>query len=180
MIELDVSKDNMAGVVMGKNVYLPWRGQRNVCLNVSFNEWLSFIREYGSILTDRTPVNYQKALNGGQMLTYRMYMFDVSWALYNEVMISANESCDATLIVPYFGEEYKSVSLQECVDRARALSSDLSMKCARRLSIAQPCVLSSPTERFSDWNYQLFLLSLYLHSFAYSKTMEKFNIMEVG
>lgn len=99
------NNENLASVLMGKNIMLPWRGQKDVVISVPYSEWLKFIRGYGSYLRHRGPLDYRKAAQFGNTdMSIRYFLYDISWAQYSELACSQNMAADATLILPYFDD----------------------------------------------------------------------------
>lgn len=84
-----VAKQNeLASILMGYTVDVGWRGQPDVIISVPYSSWKLFNKQYGELrvnVSDDTPT---------------MFMFDLSLALYNELLCSSAIGKDATLILP--------------------------------------------------------------------------------
>lgn len=102
---IKANHNNLASVLMGKNIWFPWRGQRDVVISVSYDDWFDFIVEFNTYFKYRTDMAYSEAVSEkGSLSSYKYFCNDISWALYNELCISANMQEDATLILPYFDD----------------------------------------------------------------------------
>lgn len=178
MTELVVTSNYMASFIMAKTVELPWRGQPNLICYIPYAEWLEFIQLNLPILSNRNPVNYNLALSktgeSREKLLFRYYMFDVGWSLYNEVMVSANSKYDATVILPLF-DDGMVYPLSRIKEEIALISSDTLNKYYQRFISANPKCIMVSLDMLSQWNYNLFLLSVYLQSYAYGN-ITKINI----
>lgn len=173
---IECTKDNLASVLMGKDTYVPWRGQRNLIIQIPFDEWFDFIKENRSILTARKPLNYELILGEqNEHRKYKFFMFDCSWALYNEVMCSANIGVDATIILPKFDTE-EIISKQEIFESAYRMTQDDYNTYSGKLARAFPHCPCLPSSVLSRWNSDILLLSVYLQSLAYSEKEVRQNI----
>lgn len=175
MYYLELNKDNMLSFLMGKNVSLPWRGQQDVCVYIPFDEWRKCISENLDILSKREPIHYKEAIERkSDKLLYRYFMYDCGWSLFNEVMLSSNAYSNATAIFPKF-DNGKSLSVEKLIEKTTALSSSDIDKYLNRYLGSYPKCINTPVECMTAWNYQLYLSSLYLQSFAYGE-VEHFTI----
>lgn len=176
MQEIITKSSNMMSVIMGKDIYLPWRGQSNVVVNIPYEEWKDFIKGNINVLRNRTPLDYEKILSSDkELLSYRYFMFDCGWSLYNEVMISANVFQSATAILPSFIDG-NNILFDSIISTAESISRADMNKYISRYTSANPKCCYVPIETLSNWNFSLLLLSLHIQSFAYSKCIEKINI----
>lgn len=118
------SRDNLASVLMGKNIQFPWRGQNNVVINVPFAEWLSFVQKYKVLLQYRKPLNYERMLQSqDEGIKVRYFLYDMSWALYSELACSSNVGKNATLILPYF-DDGEVISIIDVVKQIVAMGDE--------------------------------------------------------
>lgn len=180
MHEVYLAKDNLMSVVFGKDVWLPWRGQSCLSLYIPYSEWLLFRNEYKHILKDRQLPDYV-SLNSGtspEELQFRDYMFDVGWALYNEVMLSANKYKDATLILPMFEGVSESLTVIECANIASYFDEGEFNKYYNNFVNMIPNSTYVEWVDMSEWNQNLLYLSIYLQSFAYGD-IKKINVRRV-
>lgn len=168
-------RDNLASVLMGKNIQFPWRGQKDVVIIVPYSEWLKFIQEYGSYLQHRNPIDYNKALSQkGEDVSIRYFMYDVSWALYSELACSSNIQKDATLILPYF-DDGVNISIEDVMSSL----DELDMESVKRyhdylkaitrnyynlLGVADMSFGLVDLPNLSDWNKFIFKMCLFLQS----------------
>lgn len=182
------SKDNLASVIMGKNIQFPWRGQRGVIISVPFNEWKIFVRQYKDLLKYRKPLNFDRMFEiGTEEVQFRYFMFDISWALYSEIACSSNVGKDATLILPYF-EDGVSVSGLDILKKVNDTTEDNIIKWNNNLISATRNYYSLvdetdasfglvDTSNLSAWNMLAYKMCMYLQSKANNKVaMEKINI----
>lgn len=174
---LKCNVNNLASVLLGKGIYIPWRGQPDLLIQIPFNEWIQFTKRYRDTFNNRSPIKYSVIYEENVAIRqYRYYLFDCGWALYNEVMCSANMGLDATLILPNF-EDGSSISILDALEEARAMDDDTYNKYYRILARAKPLSPQVPFASLSTWNSQMLLLSVYLVASAYQKSSsEKFNI----
>lgn len=182
------SKDNLASVIMGKNIQFPWRGQRGVIISVPFNEWKIFVRQYKDLLKYRKPLNFDRMFEiGTEEVQFRYFMFDISWALYSEIACSSNIGKDATLILPYF-EDGVSVSGLDILKKINDTTEDNIIRWNNNLISATRNYYSLvdetdasfglvDTSSLSAWNMLAYKMCMYLQSKANNKVaMEKINI----
>lgn len=170
-----VNRDNLASVLMGKNIQFPWRGQRDVVISVPYNEWIKFIQEYGGYLQYRQPIDYKKALSlKGEDVSIRYFMYDVSWALYSELACSSNVQRDATLILPYF-DNGRDIS----IDEAMSILNEMDMATVTKYHSYLKAITRTyynlmgiddlrfglvDLPNLSDWNKFIFKMCLFLQS----------------
>lgn len=185
---LRASRNNLASVLMGKNIQFPWRGQRDVVITVPYEEWILFIREYSGYLNHRAPLDYRKALvDIGTDTSIRYFLYDISWAQYSELACSSNVSKDSTLILPHF-DNGRVVSMDEVMSVLKQLPSEDVIKCNNSLKAITRNyynLTDSPDMSFglvdlsnlSEWNMFVFRLCLYLQSKSNKKyKTEQINI----
>lgn len=185
---IKANSGNLACVLMGKNLQFPWRGQKDVVINVPYNEWLSFIEGYGSYLRYRSPLDYSKAVQQrGTDLSVRYFLYDISWAQYSELACSSNIQNDATLILPHFDDGI-FVSIANAMSDLDELSYEEVLKYHNRLRAITRnyynLIGSSDISfglvdisKLSEWNLFVFKICLYLQSKS-SNTIktEKINV----
>lgn len=185
---VNASRNNLASVLMGKNIQFPWRGQNNVVISVPYTEWLCFVQKYKTLLQYRKPLNYEKMLQSdNEGLRIRYFMYDVSWALYSELACSSNVGKNATLILPHF-DSGKVVSIGDVVSTVYSMSEDEiahyhnNLKAVTRNYYGlndevdmQYGLVSLPS--LSEWNTLIYKICIYLQSRSSNKVAtEKINI----
>lgn len=181
--------NNLASVLMGKNIQFPWRGQPNVIIRVPYSEWLEFVKDYRALLRYRRPLDYKRMLQSAdEGIKVRYFMYDISWALYSELACSSNTNNDATVILPDF-DDGKNISISEALNVVAQFDKDTldhyhnSLKAITRnyYNISDSMVdlqfglvnLST----LSEWNTLIFSLCIYLQSKSSNTTAtEKLNI----
>lgn len=152
------------------------RGQPDVLISVPFNEWETFVRENHDVLMYRTPLVYSKMYEEKYTeRSYRFFLFDCSWALYNEVMVCANLGLEASVIIPYW-EGGKFITVSEILDTVRKLPENEYIRLARKLIYAKPACPTIPFDSLSVWNNNVLSICIYLQLRAYDGKFEKFNI----
>ena len=170
------NENNLASVLMGKGVDLPWRGQRNVCILIPYDEWFSFIQNNKSMLGLRQPLQYDKILNSGSLARrYKYFMFECTWALYNEILISENNGKSCTLILPEFPDG-QSVSYEHILNEAKQMPQDVFQKNYKSLQIAKPSWGGLYHSNLIDWNWDNLRLCVYLHSLTFNPEQRKLNV----
>lgn len=170
------NKNNLASIIMGKNITFPWRGQSDILISVSFDEWFSFIKSHYELICNRSPLDYSKILNREAPIDrqIRFFWFEISWALYSELALSSNVSRDATLILPYFVEG-SPISIVDIIHEVNAMDSALVDKYHNNLKAATRNYynLLHDTDmafglvdlsQLSDWNMFVFKVCIYLQS----------------
>lgn len=182
------NRENLASILMGKNIQFPWRGQRDLIISIPFAEWKSFIQQYKAFLSYRPGLNYDSMLkseNEGMQIRY--FMYDISWALYSELACSSNIGKDATLILPYF-EDGRSVSMNELINELGKMDDDFIQLYYNKLKAATRNYYNLmgavdmqfgliDTSHLSQWNEFVFKVCIYLQSKSSNKfATEKFNI----
>lgn len=182
------SKDNLASIIMGKNITFPWRGQKDVLISVPFEEWLQFVKEHKVIIGNRKPLDYSKMLeSSSEEVKIRYFYYEMSWALFSELANSSNLGKDATLILPYFedGTNLELFDLLCEVERFDSTSKEKyhsSLKASTRnyynlLDDADSAYGLVDTNNLSTWNQLIFKICIYLQSRSSNKiTTEKLNI----
>ena len=181
-------RDNLASVLMGKNIQFPWRGQKDVVISIPYTEWLKFIQEYGSYLVHRTPIDYHKALvMQGEDVSVRYFMYDVSWALYSELACSSNVNRDSTLILPYF-DNGVHISIDDVFDILNQMDFDTVnryhgyLKSSTRnynnlMGIDDLAFGLVDLGNLSEWNKFIFKMCLFLQSRSSNKVKtERLNV----
>ncbi len=182
------SCDNLASVLMGKNIQFPWRGQRDVVISVSYIEWIKFIRNYYGYFVNRSPLNYQSAVSSvGTEVSLRYFWYDISWAQYSELACSSNIKEDATLILPHF-DDGRDITISDALSELDAFDYETISKFHSRLrgvtrnyfnligasDISFGLVNLS---NLSEWNSLVFKLCIYLQSRSDNRAKtEKLNI----
>lgn len=172
---IQCDKTNMACIILGKKVYTPLRGQPNVIIQIPFTEWLAFISENHTLL-DRQPLRYKMMLEEDNPLrTYKFFMFECSWVLYNEMTISAREGLDSTIILPYFekGTSLEFSLIKKEVSLFRKEDMELYYNKLLRTS---PSSYNVSLDSLSKWNMDILLLCIYLQSKAKAKEVQEINI----
>lgn len=185
---VNAKSDNLASVLMGKNIQFPWRGQRNVIISVPYVEWLKFIKKYKSMLQYRKPLDYQRMLSSeDEGIRIRYFMYDISWALYSELALSSNIGKDATLILPHF-DGGKNIGIVEAVRTVYSMTDEEvqqrhnSLKAVTRnyYGLCGDTDLQYglvDTLILSEWNTLVFNIVIYLQSRSSKKIdTEKLNI----
>lgn len=158
---------NLASIIMGKGVWLPWRGQPDLILQVPFNEWLTFIKENRRLLEYRSPLRYDKILDEDvPERVKKFFLIDCSWALYNEVMTCANQGYNSTVVVPIC-DSPESISIREAINIAKGLSSKDFELYYGRVSRLKPRCREIPMTAMSAWNVNNLMLSIYIQYLAY-------------
>lgn len=185
---VNASRDNLASVLMGKNIQFPWRGQNNVIIIVPYTEWLCFIQKYKTLLQYRKPLDYEKMLSSNdEAMSIRYFMYDISWALYSELACSSNVGKNATLILPRF-DSGKIVSIGDIVSAVCSMSYDEIQHYHNNLKAVtrnyygltddidmQYGIVDVPS--LSEWNALIYKICIYLQSRSSNKVAtEKLNI----
>lgn len=182
------NKDNLASVIMGKNIYLPWRGQKELIIQLPYSAWLDFIKERIELIQYRKPLDYRAMLSKhDDAVNVRYFMYECAWALYSELAITSSRGEDATLILPYF-DSGENITLSDIIDEVRKMSTDDFEKYHSYLRAATKNYydiggmnninwILLDTENLSDWNRLLFYVCIYIQSRS-SKYVEtkKLNI----
>lgn len=182
------NRNNLASILMGKNIQFTWRGQKNVMIKVPFSEWLQFIQDNKSILINRSPLDYQKVLNAtDDDVKVRHFLYDISWALYSELANSSDVNKDATLILPHF-DDGVFLSLEDIITKVDEMDEAAILKCHNSLKSATRNyfnVIGSIDSQYgiidlnnlSEWNMFIFKVCLFLQSRSSNKVKtEKLNI----
>lgn len=182
------TSENLASVIMGKNIQFPWRGQRGIIISVPFSEWKIFVRHYKDLLKYRKPLNFDRMFEiGTEEVQFRHFMFDISWALYSEIACSSNVGKDATLILPYFDDGVPISGLEVLkqindtgYDDIKRWDSNLISATRNYYSLADEADASFglvDVSNLSSWNMLAYKLCMYLQSKSSNKVaMEKINI----
>lgn len=185
---IEANRDNLASVLMGKNIQFPWRGQRDVVISVPYEEWIEFVQNYNSYLLYRNPLDYRKAVEQrGSDMSIRYFLYDMSWAQYSELACSSNISRDATLILPYFdGGKLISISEVLSVLDTMKLPDITKYHNSLRAVTRNYYNLMDATDmsfglvdlsNLSEWNGFVFKICLYLQSKSNNRVKtEKVNI----
>ena len=175
MVEIVANKNTLSSILLGKGIYVPWRGQSNMIIRIPFEEWLEYVHENVDILKHRVPINYEYIVqNKNPLREYRYFMFECSWAFYNEVMVSANQGVDATIILPKFETEVEE-SLTKILDKVDEIPEESFQKYYRNLINAKPTCTYVPLPNLSKHNFLCFQVCCYLQSYAFGNVTE-FNI----
>ena len=104
MYNVKVDKNHMISVLCGVRVDLPWRSQPGVAFSLPYEEWLSFMSEYGYLFKNRSElIAFFGDSEYVESEAIKSYLIMVASSLYNEIMISADKGEDATLIYPVGG-----------------------------------------------------------------------------
>lgn len=181
-------RDNLASVLMGKNIQFPWRGQKDVVISVPYTEWIKFIQEYGSYLQHRNPIDYKKALaQKGEDVSIRYFMYDISWAQYSELACSSNIQKDSTLILPYFDD-----GINVSIDDAMAVLEEMDIQTVTKyhnylkavtrnyynlMGMADMSFGLVDLSSLSEWNKFIFKMCLFLQSRSSNKIKtERLNV----
>jgi hypothetical protein len=184
---INANRNNLASVLMGKNIQFPWRGQNDVVIFVPYEEWLEFIKKYKLLLQYRKPLNYEKMLEADEDMKVRYFLYDVSWALYSELACSSNLGKDATLILPHF-DGGKIVSFVDVIETYKSMSVDTrkhydnALKAITRNYYSLNDSADSyyglvELPNLSDWNTLVYEICIFLQSRSSSKIKtEKLNI----
>ena len=184
---IKATENNLASIIMGKNISFPWRGQSDLLISVPFDEWLKFINKYHVIIGNRKPLDYSKMLQASEEVKVRYFFYEMSWALYAELANSSNINKDATIILPYF-EGGKSIDILDALIEVNKMDSALvdkyhnSLKASTRnyYNLTGDADLSYGlvnTGNLSDWNTLVFKICIYLQSKSSNKVVtEKLNI----
>lgn len=176
MQSLQCDKSNMASIILAKGVLTPLRGQPNLIVQIPFGEWYKFVQENVDYLRSRQPLQYDLMLNSGNPTrAYKFYMFDCSWALFNELNTSANCGLNSSLIFPYFNDG-KAISVGDILERARAMSDEDFARMYNKMMNATPHCPIVPINVLTPWNYNVLQICVYLQSMIYNERQEKVNI----
>lgn len=172
---LTSESSNLASIIMGKGVWLPWRGQPDLVLQIPFKEWFTFIKENRQLLMFRSPLKYEKILDEDvPERVLKFYLIDCSWALYNEVMVCANQGYNSTVVVPECDDPEK-VSIREAIDIAKKFPLQEFETYYGRLSRLKPLCREIPLEAMSNWNVDILMLSVYIQYLAYQEPVRIIN-----
>ena len=170
------NETNLASVILGKGIDLPWRGQKGVCIVIPYDEWFSFICHNQPMLASRTPLDYNRIINvENETRRYNFFMFDCSWALYNEILISENNGKDCTLILPEFPDG-SPISYDDVLMRANAMSAERYKFCLDSLNLAKPNSRRCLIGDVRPWNWDALSVCTYIHSFVSSPEKIRFNV----
>lgn len=183
---INANHKNLASVLMGKNLYFPWRSQRGVLINVRYQEWLTFVREHQAYLRYRNILSADNILKADATKKKRLFIYDISWAQYSEVVFSSNVGEDATLIIPQLDDgvtvtitDINKFREQLSIEEERKLHSQLIHMNNIYYSLfgdnSNGSVVLSEYG-LSEWNDQLYSLCLYLQSKVSDSALENFNI----
>lgn len=167
MKEISVNADNLMSVIMGTGVSMTWRGQKGLVIRVPFAEWYSFVEKNCDLLVNRSPFNCKEMLQSGKKYNwYKIFLWDVIRAQYNELCISSNTGKDCTVIIPDCGDGSTAMNLVDCVTSYNSLSNDEVKEALSMIRALKPSapMLVSPT--LSAWNNNLFSYCIYLQHFA--------------
>ena len=99
---MSANSRNLISVLMGKNLYFPWRSQSDVCIIVPYDEWLGFIGSMQPYLRNRGVLSPATILQSDEDIKMRMFLCDIGWAQYSELVFSSNVGKDSTIIIPSF------------------------------------------------------------------------------
>lgn len=178
------NKNNLASIIMGKNISFPWRGQKDVVISVPYKEWLCFVKEHQHLMTNRIPLNYSKMLaSDDEEIKVRYFFYEMSWALYSELANSSNTGKDATLILPYF-DDGESVDIMDVVKEVLRMDTPVYDKCHNNLrtSTRNYFSLLGDTDlsyglvklnNLSEWNNLIFKICIYLQSKSSNRIITK-------
>ena len=182
------NQNNLASVLMGKNLQFPWRGQKDVTILIPFNEWLDFVRNNCDLLSNRPVLKYHKLFESyDEAVAIRYFMYDISWAQYSELAMSSGINRDATLILPYFDDGVR-ISALDLMKRFALITESDRIKLHNNLKSATKAynrlVSESDlyygivdTEKLSQWNLLVLYSCLYLQSKANKNSeLERLNI----
>ena len=188
MIVVNSNCNNLASILMGKQIQFGWRGQNNVIITVPYDEWLQFIQRYKVLLKYRKPLDYEKMLMSKDVnVSIRYFLYDMSWALYSELACSSNVGKDATLILPHF-DGGRTVTITEIVKSYYTLGDDMinhyhsSLKAITRnyYGLVDDADLQYGlvnVSNLSEWNSLIYKICIYLQSKSSNKNVtEKINI----
>ena len=165
---LQVDSSNLASIIMGKNVWLPWRGQRNIVIQIPFDEWLKFISENRGLLSCRSPLNYSLILDEVNVedRVKKFFLIDCSWALFNEVMVCSSRGQDACVIVPICDDSLH-IDAATAISQIKELDNETFKLFYGRLVRMKPRISEIPLQVMSSWNVDVLMLSVYLQYMAY-------------
>lgn len=159
MYSIQIDANHMMSVICGVKVDQPWRSQRGVELIVPYSEWLDFMKTYGAMLKERSPyAQYYGNDDCSEEQILRSYMYHVASSLYNEIMISANNEKEATLIVPY-SEEWQVIEQNDLVGLLDSVTQDDLYTAQEIFAEANPCTYHLYHGYLSSWNLSLLKLS---------------------
>lgn len=188
METVKVNKNNLASIIMGKNISFPWRGQRDLLISVPYNEWLKFIKENRQLIGNRRPLDYSRMLDSkDENMKIRYFYYEMSWALFSELSCSSNVNKDATLILPYFDDGI-NIDIMEVINEANKIDSasfdkyhsNLKASTRNYFSMLDDADLSYglvDVKTLSPWNVLIFKICIYLQSKSSNKIVtEKLNI----
>lgn len=176
MKEISISSKNIMSVIMGTGVNQTWRGQPNLVINVPFDEWFTFVKDNSDLLASRSPFNCKEIISNNKSVNwYKVFLWDIIHAQYNEICVSANLGNNATIIIPSYDGD-NSVHLLDCVSACNNLSPEDFEK-ARRMILAQkPEPPGFYCNSISTWNHNLFRYCIYLQHLAFTKKGDEVKI----
>lgn len=173
---LQVDSSNLASIIMGKNIWLPWRGQRNTMIQIPFDEWLTFISENRGLLSNRSPLDYSRILDEDVPdRKKKFFLIECSWAQFNEVMVSSSRGQDACVIVPICDDSLH-VEVAEAINEVKKFTSENFSMYYGRLTRMRPRVAEIPIQAMSSWNVDVLMLSVYLQYMAYQNPIKLITV----
>ncbi len=170
---IKVYKDNLISVIMGKHLNASWRGNSNLTIDVPYEAWFDFILENKTLMLNRSPLDYSSCLASGDKLKLKkFFLYEISWSLYSEIGYCQRYNYDATLILPNIGSG-GIITCNDAIEVAKGLSQEDTFRYISNLVYSttmynekNDVALSNygvvDCDTLSEWNKNLFYISLYL------------------
>lgn len=178
-----VSETHMLSIFAGRNIELPFRFQPSVTFILDFDSYKKFcdivLKTKLFCLTKQFKSLYRPALlnNDDTMLT-RLYYYDISQVVLDEIVLSMNIGRDGTVMLHNF-ENYtcdKVLNLDDIEAELSLVNSDLLRKSLMEFHSFLPN--GSYNANLTEHNRKLFSYALFLRSLSFYKNPMKFK-MEV-
>lgn len=157
MSHIVAKQSELMSILLGYNINTGWRSQSDVVVFVPYSEWVSFNREHLNI-----RVNISN-------LSHTSFMYDISMALYNELLFSSRLGKNGTLIIPV--TEGSNISKSDYIEFCKRIPEKTLVTLYKKVDVGIRnyfrCVdvnMNVSTlvkeSKLSDWNKLLYRMSL--------------------
>lgn len=175
-----VESSKMLSIFSSVDLILPYRFQPNVMLSIDFNEYKKFI---GIMLSAHIHCLsfdnslYEKALYGNKnVYLTKVFYFDLSKAVANELVLAIANKSDATIICNTFSrEDVRSIRLENIKQELQYVKKDCFQKSVE--SVKRDLNNYIGNCFISNHNALIFYYAILLRTFSYMECPEKINII---
>lgn len=183
---ISVMNTNMLSIFSGVDIEHPYRFQPYIRFVVKLEEYKKFIKSMVDLSISWLKFgidSYAKALlSESDTLLIRLFMFDISKAIVNELLLSIANNVDGTIICHSFkdndgkdyGDDTKHIRFEEVSNELLSFPVDEIKKAVT--SLKDDMFGYIDTASLSEHNLLLFRYALLLRTMCYTKKPYKFEL----